>query len=555
VLWYSAVVTISRRELLRRAGLLGVSAAIGCSKDDDDGAADDGTEGDGTEGDTSSSSTGGDDLPQYEYDGELGPEGIFSHSVASGDPLIDAVILWTRVTVEQTAAVEAFYEVALDPEFTQRVAADYVTAEPERDFTIKLDAVELAPGTTYYYRFFALGRTSPTGRTRTAASGALDRLRLAVMSCSSLAHGYFHAYRRVAERTDLDLVVHLGDYIYEYGSGEYGDIREYEPAHEILTLADYRARYSQYRRDPDLQECHRQHPMVAVWDDHEVADDAWAGGAENHTEASEGAFADRKAAARQAYVEWLPIREGAEGIVYRSFAFGDLVALIMLDTRNAGRDQQVPSAFDTEALEDPARQLLGAAQEAWLAEQLDHDAAWTLIGQQVMVAQLRLGENPLNLDQWDGYPAARQRLFDLLREHTPTDAVVLTGDIHSSWAFELADDPFGPDYDPSTGAGAVAVEFVAPSVTSPGFPADTADQFMTTHPHLKWGNLVDHGYVVLDVTQDRLQASWWLVDDVTSPEGGAERFAAAWSVVRGTVALLSDAEPAPPPAESPAPAP
>jgi alkaline phosphatase D len=231
------------------------------------------------------------------------------------------------------------------------------------------------------------------------------------------------------------------------------------------------------------------------------------------------------------------------------------MALIMLDTRNAGRDQQVASAFDTEALEDPARQLLGPAQEAWLAEQLDHDAAWTVIGQQVMVAQLRLGENPVNLDQWDGYPAARKRVFDLLREHTPTDVVVLTGDIHSSWAFELADDPFGADYDPSTGAGAVAVEFVAPSVTSPGFPADTADQFMTTHPHLKWGNLVDHGYVVLDVTADRLQASWWLVDDVTSPEGGAERFAAAWAVVRGTVALQSDAEPATPPAESPAPAP
>lgn len=544
---------ISRRELLR--GLVGAGTALGCGAD---GGADggDGTEG-GTDPDSSSGSsttTGGDDLPTYEYDGQPGPADLFQHGVASGDPLTDAVILWSRVTGAPQGQVEAFYEVALDPEFTDRVAADYVETNPDRDYTIKLDLAGLAPGTTYYYRFYALGRISPIGRTRTAGE-TVTRLRMAVMSCSSLAHGYFHAYRRVAERADLDLVVHLGDYIYEYGTDEYGSVRPYEPANEILSLADYRARYSQYRRDADLLECHRQHPMVAVWDDHEVADDSYEAGAGNHDPATEGTFDERKANATRAYAEWMPFREGAEGVLYRSLAFGELVHLIMLDTRHAGRVAQVASAFDEEALADPSRQLLGADQEAWLAGELAKPGQWKLLGQQVMVAQIRLGANPLNLDQWDGYPAARQRLFDMLREHTPTNAVILTGDIHSSWAFEVADDPFGPDYDPASGAGAVAVEFVAPSVTSPGFPADTADDFMVTHPHLKWGNLVDHGYVVLDVTPERLQASWWIVADVESQAGGAETFVQAWSVNDGVVHLLADPTAADPVPDPPAPAP
>ena len=553
--------SISRRELMRRAGLLGVSAALGC-RNDGDASSEDGTgdgTGDGTEtgsADTSGSSTTGDDgLPDYEYDGDLGPEDLFQHAVASGDPLTDAVILWSRITGGPAEETEAFFEVALDPEFTMRVAAAYVQTSPDRDYTIKVDADGLAPDTTYYYRFFALGRTSPVGRTKTAASDAIDRLRIAVLSCSSLAHGYFHAYRRVAERADLDLVVHLGDYIYEYGSGEYGDVRPYEPTYEILSLEDYRARYSQYRRDADLQECHRQHPMVAVWDDHEYADNAWNGGAENHTEGGEGAFADRKNVAAQAYAEWLPHREGAAGIIYRSLAFGDLVQLIMLDTRIVGRQQQAASFDDVDIVDDPDRQLLGATQEAWLEGELGSTAQWKLLAQQVMVAQLRLGDTPLNVDQWDGYPAARQRLLDMIRQQSPTNTVVLTGDIHSSWAFELADDPFGPDYDPSTGAGAVAVEFVVPAVTSPGFPGNGIASFLETHPHLRWGNLVERGYVVLDVTTDRLQASWWQVADVSVTSGGNETFAAAWSVNDGTVALVEDIEPAAPRDDAPALAP
>lgn len=538
-------------------GVTSVLPPLGCG----DGASGDGTEGgddtggsSGADGTASGSTTGDDGLPHYQYDGDPGPDDLFQHGVASGDPLTDSVILWTRVTGAPEGTVDAFYEVALDPEFTMRVAAGDVQTGPERDYTIKLDLDGLAAGTTYYYRFYALGIVSPIGRTRTAADTAVDRMRIVVVSCASLAHGYFHAYRRIAARADLDFVVHLGDYIYEYGSGEYGDIRPYEPEHECLSLADYRQRYAQYRRDPDLQECHRQHPMIAVWDDHEIADNAWSDGAVNHMPTTEGSFAERKAAAEQAYAEWIPYREGMAGILYRTLAFGELVQLILLDTRNAARDQQLPSITDP-SYDDDARQLLGATQEAWLAEQLAEPATWRLVGQQVMMAQLHVGENPINLDQWDGYPAARERFFAMVREHAPTNLAVLTGDIHSSWAFDLAEDPFGPDYDAATGEGSLAVEFVVPSITSPGFPSDTASVFMQSNPHLRWGNLVDHGYVVVDVTRARVQASWWLVDDITDPDAGKERFAAAWSLADGTSHLVEDAEAAEPIADAPAPAP
>jgi alkaline phosphatase D len=216
-----------------------VPGAIGCSGDDE------GAKGDG--------------LPTYSYDGTPGPETLFSHGVASGDPLPNAIILWTRVSPQSEAAIEVWWEIARDLGFEKRVQVGTFTTDAERDFTVKLDVTGLEAGATYYYRFFALGRESPMGRTKTAPVGDVAHLRFAVLSCASFAHGYFHAYRSVAERLDLDAVLHLGDYIYEYGSGEYGNVREYEPPHEILALADYRMRYAQYRRDPHLQEVHQHH--------------------------------------------------------------------------------------------------------------------------------------------------------------------------------------------------------------------------------------------------------------------------------------------------------
>lgn len=558
--------SISRRELIRRASALAAASSVtACGDDGPPGSSSGGTT--GTAGSTEtdfassgelasttavdgSSSTAGEDdgLPRYEYEGEPGPETMFSHGVASGDPLADGVILWTRLSPESGDAVESFFEVALDPEFDMRVAADYLDSNPERDQTIKLDVAGLQPGTTYYYRFYALGRVSPIGRTRTAPAGGVDRVRFAVCSCSSLAHGYFHAYRRVAERPDLDLVVHLGDYIYEYGTGQYGEVRDYEPPTEIVSLDDYRARYAQYRRDPDLQELHRQHPMVAVWDDHESANNAYRDGAENH-DMTEGDWEERKAAVFRAYAEWMPLREGAQAVIYRALPYGDLMHLIMLDTRLTGRDEQPDDLGDPELLDDPDRQLLGMEQEAWLTDELaGASAQWKIVGQQVVMAEVILGEGPFNQDQWDGYRAARGRFYD--RAEASGNVVVLTGDIHSSWAFDLAADPAG-GYDPADGTGSVGVEFVAPAISSPGFPFNAAAALLATNPHLKWIDVDQRGYVLVDVDSERVQASWWFVEDVESTAGGAEVLGAVWAVRDGTNFLVEEDSPAEPPADPP----
>lgn len=556
--------SISRRELMRRVSALSLTSvvtAVGCGDDspdetgggtgtDDGGAPSSSGVETTTAVDGSSSSSGGDDgLPVYEYDGDPGPEDLFSHGVASGDPLIDSVILWTRLTGGGDEPIEAFFEVALDPEFNMRVAADYLMSAPDRDQTIKLDIDGLEAATTYYYRFFALGRESTIGRTRTAVASGADRLRFAVCSCSSLAHGYFHAYRRVSERADLDLVIHLGDYIYEYGNEEYGDLREYEPSHEIVSLDDYRTRYAQYRRDEDLQAMHRQHPVVAVWDDHESANNSYLDGAENHSDDSEGPWEDRKAAAYQAYAEWMPLREGVAGVIYRALPYGDLLHLMLLDTRLVGRDEAPDDATDPELLDDPRRQLLGVQQETWLMNEFaNSQAQWHMVGQQVVMAEALLGDNPFNVDQWDGYRAARGRFYEMAA--ASQNVVVLTGDIHSSWAFDLAESP-SDGYDPTTGQGSLGVEFVVPAVSSPGFPVNAGAALMEANPHLRWLDIDQRGYVVLDVDIARVQASWWFVDDVENPNAGDESLGAVWAVYDGTNHLVEENEPAEPNSDAP----
>ena len=561
--------SLSRRKLLQYASALSAASLSACGDDTTPGASGTDAESSGGEGSSSTGSTGApvtstaadsssssggidDGLPRYEWEGEPGPETLFSHGVASGDPLADAVILWTRVTTDEEGPLEAFFEVALDPEFEMRVAADYLDTQPDRDQTIKLDVQNLSPGTTYYYRFYTQGRQSPIGRSRTAPADATERLRVAFCSCSNYARGYFHVYRRIAERADLDVVLHLGDYIYEYGANP-DDARQIEPAHEILTLDDYRTRYATYRTDPDLQEMHRQHPVVAVWDDHETSNDAYRDGAENHSEATEGPWEDRKAAGTQAWAEWLPIREGMPGLIYRALPFSDLVHLVMLDTRLIGRDLQPDAVDEPELLDDPDRQLLGMQQETWFMDQLaDTDAQWVLVGQQVIMAEVLIGENPINPDQWDGYRATRARVYDLAQ--SVPNFVVLTGDIHSSWAFDLATDPHG-DYDPETGSGSVGVEFVTPAVTSAGFPSNAAQAALVSNPHLQWAELTQRGYVLLDIDTIRIQASWWWVEDIERADGDAQRFASAWALYDGTRHLVEETDPAEPPTDTPALAP
>ncbi|PRP94304.1 alkaline phosphatase D family protein [Enhygromyxa salina] len=550
--------SITRRELLRRAGLLGVASLIptfsACAADDVGGEAADDTGTGGTDG------TGGpaDDLPIYAWEGDPGPASVFTHGVASGDPLADSVILWTRISPDDPSA-EVFFEAALDPEFGQRVAAGYLgTSDETRDHTIKLDLDGLDPATTYYYRFWVQGVVSPIGRTRTAPDGASDHLRFVVCSCSSLAHGYFHGYRHIGTRADIDAVIHLGDYIYEYASGAYGDIREYEPAHECLALADYRMRHAQYKRDADLQAAHRQHPFITTWDDHEVANDGFTDGAENHT-ADEGDWSTRKAAGKQAYFEWMPVREGEPGRIYRQLSYGDLVDLIVLDTRLEGREEQVTlSESDSlEQINDPERQLLGAEQEAWLLERLSTSTSqWKLLAQQILMGQIILqagsgGEpnRPFITDPWDGYEAARRTVYAHIADNDIADVVVLTGDIHTSWANELTANPADPAvYDPDTGEGAVSVEFVTPGITSPGLPVDmaTINLLLASNPHVKWVELEHRGYMTIDVNVDRIHCDWWHIeqDQIVLPDPVTPVHAQAYVVETLVSRLILGSEPA-----------
>ena len=275
---------------------------------------------------------------------QAAPNLVFAHGVASGDPLPDAVILWTRVTPEDRGSVSVQYVVASDSALHEIVASGDLQTDASRDYTIKVDVTGLEPDVSYYYAFNVGDVQSEVGRTRTAPLQT-ESARFAVVSCASYGHGYFHAYRAVAEREELNAVIHLGDYIYEYATGAFGTVRRCEPAHEILTLDDYRRRYAHYRQDSDLRALHRVHPMIVVWDDHEIANNAWHDGAQNHNpERGEGDYGARKAAATRAFFEWQPVRESEAGSCFRQFAFGNLVDLIMLDTRLSGRDAQIEDA-------------------------------------------------------------------------------------------------------------------------------------------------------------------------------------------------------------------
>lgn len=492
---------------------------------------------------------------------------LFQHGVASGDPLSDRVILWTRVTPAEHARsnerVELRYVVATDPRMKRVVLRGHAVTSAARDFTVNVDAIGLRPNTTYYYRFVADDARSPVGRTKTLPVGRTERLRMAVVSCSNHAYGYFNAYGRIAQRADLDLVMHLGDYLYEYGAGQYGSVRTPEPPTEMISLADYRARHAQYKRDVDSQAMHRQHPMVAIWDDHETANNSWKDGAENHQPATEGLWAARVAAALQAYYEWMPVRQVDPANPRRnnrSYAYGDLADLIMLEERLGARSQQLEGTISTPfglaftqtgAFLDPTRRLLGSDEEAWLSGKLRTSSAkWKMLGQGVMFAQLKVpgyglpntqgGGLFLNSDQWDGYQPARDRIYEVLKggngQAPVNNVVILTGDIHSSWAADLSQDPNNPvvangGYDPVSGEGSRAVEFVGTSVSSPGIDTDTTGQIAgalrSANPHFKFINLVKRGYMLLDVTLDRAVAEWWHLDTVASLSN-IETFATAF---------------------------
>jgi len=501
--------SLSRRNLLKRAGLVGATAAVS-------GKA------------LGMSSEPVDPLADKEIVD-------FGHGVASGDPLSDRVILWTRISPQIDAPVSVKWRICEDADMQYEVNSGTFTTDASRDYTVKVDADGLMPNTWYFYQFEAGNKKSVIGRTKTAAETGLDRLRLAVVSCSSFPHGYFNVYRVLSERNDLDAIVHLGDYIYEYAEGKYDDskLREQRallPKHEIVSLTDYRQRHNLYKRDEDLQAAHQQYPFIVTWDDHEFANDTWKDGAENHND-NEGEWVARKRAAKQAYFEWMPIRVQPDDLeaVYRKLQFGNLVDLMMLDTRVEGRDEQPHGIHAQSIRHDENRTLLGFDQEAWLHNQLKASTAkWKLLGQQVQIQKLgpvalpdKLGGGiSFFLDTWEGYTATRERLFNHIDNNNIDNMVVLTGDIHSTWVADLPHDPLDKRYyNGDTGEGSLAVEFVTPSVTSPALPPVIGDiaagAFKVTSPHLKFCDMVHHGFFVLDVTEERAQADWYYVDTIS----------------------------------------
>jgi len=496
----------------------------------------------------------------------------FDHGVASGDPLSDRVILWTRASPSRAEAVALEWQVASDAAFAGVVASGTVVATAEGDFTAKVDAAGLSAGTVYWYRFRHGDEVSPVGRTRTLPTGPATQVRLGVFSCSNYPAGHFNVYADAAA-AELDVAIHLGDTIYEYARGQYASAdaaalgRLVDPEGELLSLADYRRRHAQYRADPDLRALSASAPLVVVWDDHEVANDAWTGGAQNHTAAAEGAYAARRAAAMQAFHEWMPTRlpdPSHPELLYRSFDFGSLASLHMLDTRHAGRDQQLvitsylnlDGTFDgarfAADMADPGRQLLGADQTAWLQQRLGASSAtWQLLGQQVLMGrmyvpapialeQISVGDYaalaalaatdpgaltpaqlailqapsiPYNLDAWDGYEAARETVLATALA-LDKNLVVLSGDTHNAFANDLDDLAGQP----------VGVELGGPGVSAPGLeeifvdedPAVFAAGITGLIGPLVYADTSRRGWMQVTITPAEVTSEWRFVSTVKS---------------------------------------
>lgn len=502
----------------------------------------------------------------------------FTHAVASGEPAADRVLLWTRYVSDQATRLD--WQLSETEDFARLVREGNTgnAAGPDSDYCVKAWADGLKPDRWYFYRFIAPdGTKSPVGRTRTLPEGDTARFRLAVFSCSNFGFGWFNAYANAAQANDCDLAVHLGDYIYEYARGNYPSAgqgpaeRMLEPANELVALADYRLRYATYRADPDCQRIHQVLPMIAVWDDHESANDSWKDGAENHQPDSEGDWQVRKAAAKRAYREWMPVSEEA----YTTYQIGDLATLFKLDTRLEGREKQFnlgqvmagktdPQALDAalSAFRDgqwanPDRQLLGAAQQDWLAEGLAASARrgthWQVLAQQVLMGNLKTPTTfaeaagaglpdfvrqrlvaavaaskvglPSNMDAWDGYPAAREKVFKAALE-ADANLVVLAGDTHNAWAFDLAHE-----------GKPVGVEFGGHSVSSPGFesylsfvkPDALAAALVAENSQLKWADTSQRGYMMVELTPTQVATEYRFVGSVkqrSSQLAGTKRLTA-----------------------------
>ncbi len=464
----------------------------------------------------------------------------FTLGVASGDPLPEGVVLWTRLAPDPLngggmagqGPVEVAYEVAEDEAFAKVVLRGTAIADPALGHSVHVDATGLRPGREYVYRFMAGGEVSPVGRTKTAPAAGRDveRLRFAFASCAHWEHGYFAAYRHLAGE-DLDLVVHLGDYLYEYAAGaayapETGAVRRHTGG-ETTTLEAYRNRHALYKTDPDLQAAHAAFPWVTTWDDHETENN-YAGAISENGE-PEAAFLERRAAAYQAYYEHLPLRpssmpQGPDLRLYRRLAYGNLAEFSMLDTRQYRSDQPCGDGVQARcaAAQDPERTMTGPEQERWLLRGLDESGArWKVIAQQVMLAELmipRSGERQFNLDQWDGYPAARNRILGHVMSRAIPNTMVLTGDIHSAWISDLKADFEEP------ASATVATEFVTSSITADNPFANQLRLLVPVNDHIRYYD-GRHGYGRCEVTPERWQTDVRAMENVTEPDAAIETVA------------------------------
>jgi alkaline phosphatase D len=494
--------------------------------------------------------------------------GAFTHGVASGDPLPDGVMLWARFVGDDGRIA---WEIAEDEAFMRVAQRGEARALMANDFCAKADVRGLAPGRRYYYRFLSASGPSLTGQTCTAPARGGERLTVALFSCANFGWGYFHAYGHAAARDDIDLVLHAGDYIYEMQRGAFPNDadaapgRIIDPVNETVSLSDYYQRYAVYHTDPDLLELRRAKPMSVVWDDHEIANDAWREGAGAHQD-YEGAYSDRIAAASKAYFDWMPIRRpDARGPrLYRSLDWGDLARILLLDTRYIGRDRQLDyrtglrettpdavRAFRAE-LEAPNRTLLGGAQERWFADALaqskQRGQTWQIITQQVLVGDqiaptgltrllpqgaqpgwfgqaeaMRAFDLPWNLDCWAGYPAARTRFLDACATHA-SNAVVLGGDSHNCWLNNL---------DAPHTSRLAAIEFGGGSVTSPGFersltnaaPGEREALLRSANPQLAFCDFTQRGYGALTFTRSACEAEWVAFESVREAQRRAPAIA------------------------------
>lgn len=497
----------------------------------------------------------------------------FAHGVASGDPSQGGFVIWTRVTPhDQAERVDVIWEISLSAEFTKILKHGKKTAKPSSDWTVKIEIEGLEPGQNAFYRFRSNQAASPTGRAKTLPTENIESANFAVLSCSNYPFGYFNVYDHVAKQDNLDAVIHLGDYIYEYGVDGYGGKtgkalnRNHIPTHEILTLADYRTRHAQYKSDPASKAMHAAHPLIAIWDDHETANNSWETGAQNHQK-DEGDWDTRRAVALQAYYEWMPVRNPKSGrpieSLYKHYNWGKLLSLATIETRLTARTKQlsyddiVPTLktaedianFKSNILGSSKRYLLGTAQSDYLRAGFKNaktsNTKWKLIANQVLMANVKTAnlidlldkpemdelekqlpkikdlirfsalELPFNMDAWDGYPAARERLYAMAAQENVRDLLVLTGDTHDGWANNLFDQS----------GNKMGIELGVPGVTSPGAAAylkslssEVTKRLVKENKSVNFYDSRYKGYIHLSLNADNGTARFISVDTVLEPE-------------------------------------